>query len=497
MGLESLWSLVSFAAISIIFFQIITYTYNIYFHPLKDYPGPYHAAASHIPLVYHILRGNPVFWTRDIHDEYDSDVVRVAPNELSYRDARAWKDIYGHRKSGEQTIKKSPQFYEPPFEETPNLVLANDETHSRMRRIFSNAFSDRALKQQEPLFLEHVDKLISVLRKSIETDPDEKFDMVKMYNYTTFDLMGDLTFGEGLHLLDGNKEMREWMAGILNSMIFGAILQSIRYFPMVEKLLMNCIPQSLHDKRLRHQRHSNERVDKRLKKESTKPDIWNLILKQDEASGLSLAEMYSNADLFMLAGTETTATLLSGVTFYLLKNPDKLKLLTDELRTKCKADGDLTLENLAQLKYMHACLEEGLRMYPPVPNGLVRTVPPGGAEICGQYVPPKTNIYASHYCTYRNSKNFRDPYEFIPERWTSPEYDSDIKSALAPFSIGPRNCLGQNLAYHQMRVILAKTLWHFDLSLCSESENWADQKTFILWSKGPLMCKLKPRSTLK
>jgi hypothetical protein len=48
------------------------------------------------------------------------------------------------------------------------------------------------------------------------------------------------------------------------------------------------------------------------------------------------------------------------------------------------------------------------------------------------------------------------------------------------------------MAYHEMRLILAKTLYHFDLSLCSESERWADQKTYVLWEKGPLMCKLSP-----
>jgi hypothetical protein len=58
-----------------------------------------------------------------------------------------------------------------------------------MRRIFSNAFSDRSLKQQEPLFLSYVDKLMALLRSSHAENPDKKFDMVKMYNYTTFDVM--------------------------------------------------------------------------------------------------------------------------------------------------------------------------------------------------------------------------------------------------------------------------------------------------------------------
>jgi cytochrome P450 len=245
-------------------------------------------------------------------------------------------------------------------------------------------------KQQEPLFLTYVDKLIALLRKSTEKEKEKKFDMVKMYNFTTFDVMGDLTFGEPLGLLE-NSGFTPWVASIFDGMIFGAYLHSLRYFPAIESLLLKCVPKSLNEKRKEHDRHSSDRVDKRLKQTSSKPDIWNLILQRDSASGLSLGEMHSNASIFMIAGTETTATLLSGVTYYLLKNPDKLKVLTDEIRGTCKSDQDLTLETLAGLKYLHACLEEGLRMYPPVPNGLARIVPPGGLEICGQYVPPKVN----------------------------------------------------------------------------------------------------------
>jgi hypothetical protein len=47
------------------------------------------------------------------------------------------------------------------------------------------------------------------------------------------------------------------------------------------------------------------------------------------------------------------------------------------------------------------------------------------------------------FAAYRSSTNFRNPDDFIPERWISSDYDSDNKSALQPFSVGPRNCLGK------------------------------------------------------
>lgn len=84
---------------------------------------------------------------------------------------------------------------------SPNLIQARDVDHNRQRKIFTPAFSDRALKQQEPLFLKYADLLVSKLKEGVESDSEKPFDMVRMYNFTTFDIMGDLTFGEPLHML--------------------------------------------------------------------------------------------------------------------------------------------------------------------------------------------------------------------------------------------------------------------------------------------------------
>jgi cytochrome P450 len=94
--------------------------------------------------------------------------------------------------------------------------------------------------------------------------------------------------------------------------------------------------------------------------------------------------------------------------------------------------------------------------------------------------------------------NFHKPDEFVPERWlrssttdaSSPFYN-DHRDVVQPFSIGPRACLGKSLAYNEMRVILARLLWNFDLEMCKESRGWPKQNTYTLWEKNPLMCRLR------
>lgn len=137
-------------------------------------------------------------------------------------------------------------------------------------------------------------------------------------------------------------------------------------------------------------------------------------------------------------------------------------------------------------------LQEALRLYPPAPVGPPRVVPAGGRVIGGKWV--AAGIWASihHYTTYRYPKNFRDPDVFVPERWLGdPAYEGDQRRALQPFSYGPRNCLGQNMAMHEMRVILANVFLNFDFELANSRLEWTDQKVYALWEKGPLMCHVK------
>lgn len=106
------------------------------------------------------------------------------------------------------------------------------------------------------------------------------------------------------------------------------------------------------------------------------------------------------------------------------------------------------------------------------------------------------------WATFRNPENFIDPDSFRPQRWlpaTHPLYESkyasDNKAVFKPFSHGTRDCIGKNLAYAEMRVIIARILFRFDFELEPGQHNWHDQQTtFLVWKKGPLNITLKPRS---
>ncbi|KAK4994695.1 hypothetical protein LTR16_007320, partial [Cryomyces antarcticus] len=197
-------------------YHVLPVIYNLYFHPLSKYPGPKALAATRLPLLRALAQGKSVSWTQALHKQY-GPVVRISPDELSYTDAQAWKDIYGHRIAGKTANNKDRMFYGKAVNGVDSILLADEAAHSRGRRIFAHAFSDKALKEQEPLFKNYVNLLAAKLNQILKKDPQAKVDVVKYYNFTTFDIMGDLTFGEPLHLLEGS-EYNAWV-----SMIFAGV----------------------------------------------------------------------------------------------------------------------------------------------------------------------------------------------------------------------------------------------------------------------------------
>lgn len=416
-------------------------------------------------------------------------MVRLAPDVLSFIDSQAWKDIYGFGKTSQ--FLKDPDAYDLPANNVPSVFSAfSPQMHARMRKIFSHAFSERALREQEPIFTKYVGVLVQRLK--VEAAKNLPLDMVKWLNFTTFDIMGDLTFGEPLGLLD-KSAYTPWVTLIFATLKIGAYARVLKEIPVLKHVFLWFIPKNLKDKRKTHFQFSVDRVTKRLASKSERPDIWTMVLRNADDGKLSLTEMHSNAALFMGAGTETTATELSGLFYHLAINPDKMAKLIREIRTEFHQDGDITMERLAGMKYLNCCVEEGLRIFMPVPIGLPR-ISNTDAMIANVFVPAGTKVSVPQYASYHSALHFKDPDSFVPERWIpgNVEYAGDNKAAFAPFSIGPRNCIGKNMAYHEIRLMVTKLLWNFDFALAPESVGWTKQRVYSLWEKHPLMMILMP-----
>ncbi|POR32440.1 Putative benzoate 4-monooxygenase cytochrome p450 [Tolypocladium paradoxum] len=188
-------------------------------------------------------------------------------------------------------------------------------------------------------------------------------------------------------------------------------------------------------------------------------------------------------------------------------------IVTEEVRRVFSSEELITFTGgTSSCPYLHACIDEALRMAPPAGSVLRRQVEPSGVVINDFVYPPGTNIGVPVFALHHDSRYFPDPFKYQPERWipdetladgtvVTPELVKRANSAFLPFSAGTRSCIGKPLAYMQMQVLYATLLYKYDFRLCQErwvngrrsgtgpdpTEEYELLDIFTSWKNGPLV----------
>ncbi|PSN65308.1 putative benzoate 4-monooxygenase cytochrome P450 [Corynespora cassiicola Philippines] len=480
--------------------------YRLYLCPLKSIPGPLLQAVTNIPHDIACIRGTRHKHLEKLHAKY-GPIVRVAPFEVSIIDNSIWRDVFGFRRNDVECPKGDIQ---ERINGYSGILDTNRADHRRFRRLLAHAFSEQSLRQQEHRMAQQVDMLIAGLRKQ---SPKGPLDITLWVQWTTFDIMGDLSLGESFRSME-KMETHPWQQFLLDN-IAAATWIGIAERWGFRRFINWLTPPSLMRAVFEYYELNSSMIMKRIKLGKERGDFLDHILKHDliednkneDIKGMHIEELKNTAGDIALAGSETTATLLAGLFYYLLMNPAVLDKVTEEVRT-LPHDEDITIASTSKLPYFVAVLEEGLRIFPPAPLPACREIPPGGNAVGGYFFPAGTRVHPVHHVAYNSPLNFARPKEFIPERWMAnrPEEfkDDNPGGVFQPFSYGPRNCIGNNLAKAEMRLILAKLLWHFDLSRPDPGTvegkdwgKWTDKlRVYFLWHKPPLMVNIKERGDM-
>lgn len=132
---------------------------------------------------------------------------------------------------------------------------------------------------------------------------------------------------------------------------------------------------------------------------------------------LTYSELLETCRVIMVGGSETTATLLSGIIYYLLQTPHALLKLTAEVRSAFQDTSEISIYSVQKLEYQMAVINEALRLFPPLPGNLRRTTPPEGCIISDLFVPGNVIVGVDIYAANYSVDNFALPKHFRPERW--------------------------------------------------------------------------------
>ena len=400
-------------------------------------------------------------------------------------------------------VSKSRFYANARMRNTPSVFTAVDKAdHRRRRRVVGQAISERSMREFEPTMVSQVDVFLAQLLRSSQRG--EAVEMTSRCKWLAIDVIGLLAFG-----CHWNTQTEEALRFIPKAM---ATINPRMHLFMTWPAFHVVDPgvQWLFQSRVNRFRAVLARMisDRMALPRDAKHDLYSFVASEEKVGaiqqeGLRGSEIWGEAGVFITAGksaTETrlpgdrqsailtryllrtggstTATAICAAFFYLSRNPSAYAKLASEIRAAFSSGSDIRQgPRLASCKYLRAVIDESMRLSPPTPGVMWREQDPDSAEplvVDGHVIPPRTLVGVGVYSLMHNPEYFPEPFAFRPERWldrgleaeaeapATREARATMRRAFVPFAAGDRGCAGKAVAYLEITLTLAKTIWYFD-----------------------------------
>ncbi|KAF4208757.1 hypothetical protein CNMCM8927_008706 [Aspergillus lentulus] len=478
----------------------------VYFYDakgLRKYPDL--NPLSGITSLAYVWEHSNHFRTRHLYLKHRKHpVIRVGPNVLSFADVRAIKDIYGHgtpcRKDDVYTLTAGSHAH--------ILNTIDREDHNRKRRMLSHAFATRNLERWEFKIADKIGKLIAQLdrrctaplsdRNHVSSE-DLTLDFTLWSNLFTVDAIADLALSEQLNLLDSGTSVVKVddipSLKFIDSLHGGNYITSlfvgaVEWFAVLKAVSSIASPQfrAQWDHGRNFGRIVSALTSRRLEKHKRGDQLGDLFacLMEDNkgnARGLERGELKAETNVLLDAGSDTTAIALTHALYYLIKTPHAMATLRKEVAGAFSEEPTARYASVKNLPYLKACLEESLRLSPPVSRGLERRTPPQGMRIMGEQIPGNVGVSVPVYVAHRDPAIFPEPELYRPERWLeSEEKAKQMREAFIPFSTGARGCIGRNITMIEQQLVIATLVHRYEFALQSDRWSLQHNEAFLLWT---------------
>ncbi|KAK8927938.1 Cyrochrome P450 monooxygenase cloA [Metarhizium anisopliae] len=464
--LQASWTLIAFTAFAAVLLPAVTTgVYRLYFHPLRNVPGPKLAALTNFYAFYWN-------WIRDegyskrfgaLHKYYSSNVDSIRIFKVGSK----WK--------------KSDSFYKY-FNGLDAMI--DPAQYRTYRSHLAPLYAQRAVNDLAPKL--HKDLLSSAAKMEGHIKTGEAVNMVKVLRTLSTSMILHNLYSHDISLIeyDGYHPFLEafeqlmtqsWLfvSYPLPAMLLGLIpgTSFAKFNASFTTFMKYCKDWNDEDMRIQKLAEDQELRDSHMKR-------YLAMDSNDSAKDKVVPNPLEDIFNFVAGGSDTTSYTLACAFFYILSSPEIYANLVKELDENAPFIRDtFDYIKIQNLSYLNAVIKETLRISVPVPGCLPRIVPEGGTTLGSVHLPAGTAVSISQQSVSFHEKIFPSAEKFIPERWLGNEAQRLDKWNVA-FSRGPRQCIGTSLAYLELRCVLAYFLSRFEMALtgnCGDRLRWVDR----------------------
>ncbi|ORY79022.1 cytochrome P450 [Protomyces lactucae-debilis] len=428
-------------------------------------PGPLLAKVSPLWLFWQARRYRRYKAVHAAHAKYGT-FVRISTDHVSIASAEAIPLVYGH---GTGTLKAP--YYDAFVSIHRGLFSTRDRAeHTRKRKNISHIFSHQNVREFEPYIHANLSLFLNQMSTMVTHASDQiaRFDFFPWATYLSFDIIGDLAFGEPFGFIKAGKDHNDAIRILTDR---GEWSATVGTMPYIKPWTPYMVWDSFFPKGLTAVKELGQiaitAVEKRLKKGSNRRDVLSFLINARDCQGNPMPdnELKAEAQTQLIAGSDTTANALTSIIDVLCRNPVEYEKLNNSIDDMMQQIGierdDERLATLAEVQYnkeLISCIWESLRIQPVSAMGLPRSVPAGGLDVCGKHFKEGTVLSVPAYTIHHDAKRFPDPYTFKPSRFIK---DPPSDKEFVPFSYGPRACVGRNVALMELQTVLANLLYRF------------------------------------
>lgn len=461
--------------------------YNVFFHPLRKFPGPFMAGATSLWRTYKEVVKKETLAQElfDLHKKY-GDIVRIAPDELHFGNPSSFHEIYNVSKRWD----KDDGLYSVPGFKSGSFVFRKYAQAKERRDVLMPMFSKKAIQNIEGLVWQNATQLALSISKM--NAANQSIDLLYAFRSFTLDTIMGFTFGGCVGALYAPAFADPLILAMDATLPILPLLKNIPWirnlaFAVPPWLVMKAMPNAdelapriyqvrdIINKQLDQVLHAPEKLD-----EAAHQTIFHRMLDANAYRKTQtvpdLTQLHDEGFTIIFAGANTVAdTMLMG-SYHAMQSPGLLKQLRQELLTVWPVLQDRpSLSSLESLPLLTATIKESLRF---IPSGvsLTRVVPPGGAVLAGREVPGGAIVGMAILHVHQSEDIFADALKFKPERWLDGG-NNNLDHWLVPFSRGPRACFGSNLAWCELYVAFSTMIRTFDMSLdgtTAEDMEWRE-----------------------